>query len=135
MTSVLKTYKEEDYYVSPILTSVKVFMQKSKRGDFYLYFMDNGQAIKIGLSKNPENRRRTIQTGSHLKVEILRTIPVAYYNFLARNVERRAHKFFTKYRIRGEWFSREILDQVYDYTPTKTYLTAKHDFARKNKNV
>ena len=35
----------------------KVYYTYEKRGDFQLYFMDNGQAIKIGISKNPKKRR------------------------------------------------------------------------------
>ena len=102
----------------------------AKRGDFQLYFMDNGQAIKIGISKRPDKRRRAIQGSSHLKIKLLRTIPVAYYRHLAENVEKKAHKFFKKYKIQGEWFSREIIDEIHDYMPTKTYLTAKHDFSK-----
>jgi hypothetical protein len=108
----------------------KVEYTYTKRGDFQLYFMDNGEAIKIGISKIPEKRRRAIQGSSHLEVKILRTISVAYYRHLAENVEKKAHKFFRKHKIRGEWFSREIIDQIDNYAPTKTYLESKHDFSK-----
>lgn len=108
----------------------KVYYTYEKRGDFQLYFMDNGQAIKIGISKNPKKRRNQIQCNSHLPLKILRTISVAYYRHLAENVEKKAHKFFRKHRIKGEWFSREIIEQIDDYMPTKTYLTSKHDFSK-----
>lgn len=67
-----------------------------------LYFIraENG-LIKIGVSVDPENRLRQLQTGSSTRLELLDTIETENSNLL----ESKLHKEFAKYRIHGEWFN------------------------------
>jgi hypothetical protein len=80
----------------------------------YLYAigtMENKQ--KIGFSKNPENRLKTLQTGNseplylHYKFEINEST--------ARKFEMHVHKDLSYKRIKGEWFDmsvQEAIDQM-----------------------
>lgn len=63
-----------------------------------IYFVQNGRAVKIGFTNNLKLRLKHIQLGSHMKIELLATIPGD------ENTEREIHWQFARYRIRGEWF-------------------------------
>jgi hypothetical protein len=59
--------------------------------------------IKIGRSKNPEERLHDLQTGSAVKLKLLGKIKCRS-NDHAKQVETLAHEIFYKQRKRGEWF-------------------------------
>jgi hypothetical protein len=77
--------------------TVKPPKRHRKRGSF-VYFIQDGNKIKIGFSTRPEVRARNLQTHSPLK--ILVTIPGD------RVREAKLHKRFHKIRVDGtrEWF-------------------------------
>ncbi|GHB26471.1 GIY-YIG nuclease family protein [Salinicola rhizosphaerae] len=76
----------------------------------YTYFIveneDNDEfRIKIGFSKNPEKRIRTLQTGNSRKLAIM--------GWLEKGdafLEKRLHRKYEPYRLNGEWFSIEPCD-------------------------
>jgi predicted GIY-YIG superfamily endonuclease len=71
----------------------------------YLMQTENGLS-KIGVSKNPESRIKSIQTGCAYKVYL-----VAYWKVMDRAtlVEASVHKLLKKFRNQGEWF---VSDQI-----------------------
>ncbi len=56
--------------------------------------------IKIGVTKDPEQRRKEIQVGTPFKIEVRKAKNVEH----PLRVERYLHKALSSYRLRGEWF-------------------------------
>jgi hypothetical protein len=75
-----------------------------------IYFLQAGDdgPIKIGYSKNPEDRRDSLQTGNHLDLKLIGVIPGK------TTLEEKLHNRFDKYRIKGEWFecSSDIIEFI-----------------------
>ena len=71
----------------------------------YLYVIENTRTglVKIGYSRDPEQRCRTLQTGS---ADPLRVVHTARVNDdRARLLERRLHMEINHHREQGEWFN------------------------------
>lgn len=76
--------------------------------DMYVYAIrekDTGN-IKLGISKNPQERLKQLQTGNSSELEL-----VAYRRAENRYVdEKEQHKINSEFHINGEWFdSRAVL--------------------------
>jgi len=61
-----------------------------------VYFFRAGDAIKIGVSRDPERRRRALSTGSAEPLELLGTLPGG------RRLGARLHQRFRRFNLRGE---------------------------------
>lgn len=72
----------------------------------FVYFISNGEFVKIGVSENVERRMYSLQSASPRKLEILATVPVKNTN-CAYELEKELHSIYAKYHIYGEWY--EIL--------------------------
>ena len=81
--------------------------------DKYTYFAQRGEkgAIKIGKSKYPDKRIKTLQTAMPEPLTLLLTID----EYLCS--EKEAHNKFAHLRINGEWFNPE--QELIDYIETK----------------
>lgn len=84
----------------------------------YVYFItalgvQDLKRIKIGSSKDPEDRLRKLQTGSPFKLTLLGKVKCRDVSH-ARSIEKLAHNIFHKKRRIGEWFhlSRKHLSQI-----------------------
>lgn len=70
----------------------------------FLYIISDGTDAKIGVSKQPEKRLKSLQTGSPKKL-----ILYATYEILDKNpfgFEKKCHEAISKsYQKRGEWFA------------------------------
>ena len=66
----------------------------------FVYFIEAiaNRHIKIGWANDPGRRLREFQTGSPTKYILLGTIPGS------RNLERKFHRDFKEFHVRGEWF-------------------------------
>ncbi len=73
-----------------------------------IYFIQNtvSKAIKIGYSKNPERRHKSLQTATPDPLVILGKIHGGLEH------ENAYHKQFAKYALTGEWFKGEIFSEV-----------------------
>lgn len=72
-------------------------------GAGYVYLMSDGEgSVKIGVSNNPERRRKQLQTGQEDHLKILKTWQTKHPYAL----ESRLHRKYAQYRKRadGEWF-------------------------------
>jgi hypothetical protein len=58
-----------------------------------------GAAVKIGVTKYPGKRLGDIQSGNPAKVHLVASVPGG------RELERMLHRFLSRYRVNGEWFS------------------------------
>jgi len=67
-----------------------------------LYFVVSGEFVKIGITRNLENRMRSLRMGMPHPMHLAyrRTVPAG----LALQIERRMHEMFADRRVTGEWF-------------------------------
>lgn len=65
-----------------------------------VYFITDGENIKIGHTSNITNRIAALQIGNAKFIEVVLTIDNA-----SKDVENSLHKYYNKYHLSGEWFS------------------------------
>lgn len=91
------------------IEKTKVTRYKNKYPGF-VYFIqgENGGAIKIGFSKNPDSRLRELQTSYPDMLKILCLVPGSY------KAEKEYHENFKDIRLNGEWFkpTKELLKEI-----------------------
>jgi hypothetical protein len=73
----------------------------------FVYFVTDGEAIKIGWSKQIVKRISSLQSSSGRKLEVLATFAGGQYQ------ERMLHHRFEHLRFQGEWFW--IDDEIIDF--------------------
>lgn len=66
----------------------------------YLIQNTTNSQIKIGRSKNPKRRLKTLQTGNGDRLKIIAQFDVEK----DRHFEKRIHRAFWQFRKKGEWF-------------------------------
>ena len=118
---IKKGFCDIDCYLKFREKSIKIelerqnYIQKLKdkhlkgKGESYLYFikMGNQNLVKIGISQTPKQRLKELQTANPFKLYIINTLQVNN----ARELERKFHKIYDGFRMKGEWFKlplREI---------------------------
>lgn len=76
-----------------------------------VYLAKVGNMVKVGITKNPENRARTLQTGipEPLSMPYIAVLP---RRSLAATIERRVHAQLAHRRAMGEWFRIDIEDAI-----------------------
>lgn len=84
-----------------------------------VYFLTDGEAIKIGFATNLKKRIDQLQGGHHFPLFLLGSIPAP------RRHERMIHSRFRGLRIRGEWF--QIHDDILAYIDTVPGWVEGHD--------
>jgi hypothetical protein len=82
--------------------------QRRSQGEERVYFFRAGDAIKIGVTRDVERRRRALATGSAVPLELLATLPGG------RRLEKRLHERFKRFHVRGEWFRAD--EELLRYT-------------------
>lgn len=77
-----------------------------------VYVMDNGASIKVGFSKDIENRHRQLQNGNDLLLKMYWAVHLKYRN--AVQVEGIFHRLCkgTKHHLKGEWYSLKSASAV-----------------------
>jgi hypothetical protein len=73
-------------------------ISENTKDNIKTYLMKNNHTklYKIGYSKNPKHREKTLQSEEpNIKM-------VKIWN---KNIERKLHKLYSEYRVRGEWFN------------------------------
>jgi T5orf172 domain len=80
-------------------------IERERRGVGFVYFIQAGEGwpIKIGWSRDPAERLRTLQRAHGQVLTILALLPDAK---VAK--ERELHKQFAAYRLEGEWFQPSV---------------------------
>lgn len=64
----------------------------------FVYFIDAGIAIKIGVATNPSSRLASLQTGNHVALNMIGFIPGG------EALERAIQWRLCRYCVQGEWF-------------------------------
>lgn len=70
----------------------------------YLYIISNGDAYKVGVSKNAKKRLKQLQTGSAQELSLCEEycLPEELVYRLEKRCHEKINHFYTK---RGEWFN------------------------------
>lgn len=95
-----------------------------------VYFMKCRDRIKIGTSLDPDDRLRTLQTGSAYPIVLLGTIPGSF------KTENAVHRALSPWRLDGEWFSncppvrRFIAATLADGSPARAFESVESDLVR-----
>lgn len=89
----------------------------------YVYFLRAGDAIKIGFSIEPNQRKSGLQVGNPVELETLATVSVN------KITEREAKDKFNHLKIRGEWFRAEpeLLEFIAGFTRRRPAPQAPDD--------
>ena len=69
----------------------------------FVYYISDGQFVKIGKANNVESRLCTLQCGNVRDLKVLAIIPCKD-NKSATSVEGSLHAFYYKYRVCREWY-------------------------------
>lgn len=75
----------------------------------YVYLVESRGRFKIGQSKHPFKRLKSLTTGSPDSMRIVHSFRSLLYKF----IEQQLHMKFASKRIRGEWFLLEPADVDY----------------------
>lgn len=104
----LKLNLEQEYLENLLKNPIDFPDDDYQKYTGYIYFISNGESVKIGFSKDPEKRLKNLQTANPVELKLL------YFEKGNSNIESRLHKLFSKDRIQGEWFnfSDEILEFI-----------------------
>ena len=82
--------------------------------EYFVYFVSDGQYVKIGFSENVEKRIKGISRYNHNDLTLLFTIPIGYSNRALGDTvlvaESIIHEIFVDYHVNGEWY--DILDKI-----------------------
>ena len=70
-----------------------------------IYFIQSGNAVKIGRSKDVERRQRELQTSNKNKLKLLYMI-----EDMEIPMERHIQGICQRYHIKGEWFESKVID-------------------------
>lgn len=91
----------------------KFTMAGSRSSVSWVYFIQAGEdgPIKIGVTAEPGDRLRILQSGHY---EELRLLCAPYCGARGDTIEKRLHRGLSAYHIRGEWFrpARRVLVTV-----------------------
>ena len=77
----------------------------------YIYIIGTTESpYKIGFSKTPEKRLKSLQTGHPVKLSLLYTKEISEDN--VKNIEKQIHKTIAYKRTKGEWFNICLEDAI-----------------------
>ena len=77
----------------------------------YIYIIGSEHfPYKIGFSKTPEKRVKSLQTGHPNKLSLLYTKKVSEQNI--KKIEKQIHKAISYKRTKGEWFNIILEDAI-----------------------
>ena len=74
----------------------------------WLYFLRAGDAVKIGVARDPIRRAQTLQTGHVDPVTFLGGISYQAQREVFE-AERAEHRRWSELRLRGEWFRADLM--------------------------
>ncbi len=86
---------------------MRIYDKVKIRKHMHLYIITDGESYKVGLAKNINNRLKNLQTSNAKKLSVYRDVIVP--DAQARYIEKCIHDRLKKYRLQGEWFSRDCL--------------------------
>lgn len=87
--------------------------EKNLMGDVYLVKMKGLNYYKIGVTKNIENRIKSLQNGNPIEIQLIKSIPVA--DMYAK--ENYLHSKYDYANMKNEWFEFNLseVEEIIDY--------------------
>lgn len=73
----------------------------------YIYIISNGEAFKVGLSKDPKRRVRQLQTGNPKKLSLEYCVEIE--EAPVKILESIMHRYLKLNHLSGEWFSADFI--------------------------
>lgn len=107
---------------------------KTKQAKYHLYAITDGRSVKLGYSSDIKKRIKQMQTGHP---EVLKCVWKYYTGtneVQAKNLEKKLHRFCKKYRVRGEWFAKNCLTLV-DQFSIKEKITRDFNIERQEVEI
>lgn len=97
--------------------------KKEENNLVYLIQMGDTKYYKIGVTKNINNRIKSLQTGNPLPLHTVTTIELGeLYMNLVKDLEKQLHLLFSYCRKCGEWFKFENKEQDIIINWSKKYI-------------
>jgi len=96
----------------------KQYKKNFKRYSQWIYFIQDSNGIKIGLTKNLKERIYSLQTGNSCKLKLVAYIETDHMHKL----EKQFHRHLKSLSIRGEWFTldkEKMVKMLEDYRINK----------------
>lgn len=91
----------------------------------YVYIMQANRYVKIGVSRNPDVRRKTMQTGNPNKIMVIALFPFGSSRE-AYEEEKRLHEYLANFNVYGEWFSAKCLKVAKKYNQGRSFRHGKN---------
>lgn len=105
-----------------VLNSLELPATHFKGGSTFLYAVQCGEFVKVGVAYNVAVRLSSMQTGNPHPLEVLAALEFEAEG-AARFAEKAAHRFMAPHAHRGEWFKidaapvLELLSSLHIATP------------------
>jgi hypothetical protein len=80
----------------------------------YVYLIQDGRAVKIGVARYPDNRLSLLQIGNPRQLRLIHQESMETHE-LALKVEAQLHHKCRRLNIRGEWFRQEAIAIARNY--------------------
>lgn len=95
-----KDYDEDDEWAVFVPSYLRDQPRPPKSNPYtpHVYFISDGEAIKIGKAINPPKRLKNLQIGNPRELKMLGYFRTSHYS------EGNIHRHFEAFWIRGEWF-------------------------------
>lgn len=72
----------------------------------YIYIISNGEAFKVGFSKDPKRRVKQLQTGNPKKLELMYFVEIEVAP--VKILEDIVHRYLKFNHLTGEWFKADF---------------------------
>jgi hypothetical protein len=105
-------------------------MSKHKVKHVYIIQKLSDCTFKIGVSKNPKQRLKALQTGNEGKLKLLDS----YASEFAHKIERTLHRQLSHYKGEGEWFDISLVE-AYDFHEKCKQIENNFIILKENGNV
>ncbi len=105
-----------------VLGSLELPATHFRGGSTFVYAVQCGEFIKVGVAYNIPARLSSMQTGNPHQLEVIAALEFDAEG-AARFAEKAAHRFLAQHAHRGEWFKieappvLELLQCLHDATP------------------
>lgn len=96
---------ENCIYPKCILLSLEKEVNKINDEKYLYIFKNNFGNVKIGVSKNIQQRKKALETQSGFEITDIYTSNTKYPSEQAYKLEAQLHKYFNVYKVKGEWFN------------------------------
>lgn len=96
-----------------------------------IYFIDDGEFVKIGKANNVESRVKSLQTGNPHILKVNRIVEVP--EFYVSEVEVALHRLCQDSKVNGEWFDMSVMNIINQMTDDDIKSLRTKDYQKRDK--